>query len=100
MIIGLRWCGVKTRVVPHEEGLMNVFFEGSQYLVKDGQVLSELYAKDAQELDSLREKNGVKSFGSNLASRCHLIYDRMLDPDFSSKIEKLVSQGLITPKIL
>lgn len=84
----------------HEDGLLNVFFEGSQYLVKDGQVLSEIYAKDAQELDSLRQKKTIKSSASEEASRWHLIYDRDLDPSFATKLEKLLAQGLVTPKLL
>ena len=90
--------GVKTRLVPHEEGLMKIFFEGSQYLVKDGQIVSELYAKDAQELDLLKQQVGFKSLSSNMSARWHLVYDRMMDSEFTSKLEKLLDQGMLVPK--
>lgn len=89
---------MKTRLIPHEEGLKKIFFEGSEYLVKDGEIVSELYAKDVQELDLLRKQVGLSSIASDISARWHLVYDRMIDLDYRSKLEKLLDQGMVVPK--
>lgn len=91
---------MKTRLVPHEEGLMKIFFEGSEYLVRNGEIISELYAKDVQELDLLRKKVGLSLLAPDLSARWHLVYDRIIDSDFASKLEKLLDQGLVIPKTI